>query len=356
MKHLRLKTINILLPILPMFLTMLVKSVGAREENYKEFEKFFFPTDTIDFNIDGLVIGKISKALALDSKIYVILDDISHSVYVVNILNRSFKVVSVEKQFPGIKLEPYDIALSNDGGFWVCGAVYRYFLFDSKGEFKAKYYTDDLYSSGKTAVDSKGNLIIYSDKFADGIYLYYFDLQRKEKKRLFRIDFPNSLLNSIRRFLGGGLLADDKGNIYVSNAIEDKIYVYDLNGNRKRIFKSKHLGFSMLSQDLPATKEDIMKHFIQRKNKLYFDLFLSMHFLNKKTIVGMFAVKGKLLIELFSTSGYVLNDHKILIPGYIVYSANNYLYLAYQPEQFDSKGYLKNPVLIKYKYRGSTDD
>lgn len=300
----------------------------------KNFEKYFSFIDTLSFDFNDIIIGEIKSLVVLDKTKFVILDKKSNSVNIIDIIGKTSTKLSLEKEIPGLKLDPLAIYKDPAHGFWVSGATRYYFKFDEKGKLEANYSNNNYSATDKFCIDSKSNIIVYSMYSMVEPVLLYFNIMDNNIEELFKLDFPQNRINIIRRWLGGGILIDDKNNIFIANGIEDKIYKYKFDGILLKYFKSKNIGYSQISEDIPPDKDGVLKYFMKKKGRVDFDSFFNLFFLNNNyDIVALFVVDGKLNLEIFTSDGVLLNNKKIIIPHRLVLAENNFIYLTYQPDK-----------------------
>lgn len=317
-------------------------------KEFKNFEKYFSFVDTIHFDFNDVIIGEIKSVTVLNGTKFVILDKISNSVVLIDTKENIFTKLSIENEIPGLKMDPLAIKKDPQNGFWVSGASKYYFKFDESGKLKEHHYNNTHSATDKFCIDSKSNIIFYSEIEPE---LDYFNLKRNAVTRLFKLDYPQNRINIIRRWLGGGILIDKHDNIFIANGIEDKIYKYKINGTLLKIFRSKNINYSQIKDDIQPGKDSVIKFLMKKKGRIDFDTFFNLFFLNKEyDIAAVFVSTGKLYLELFTVNGTLINREKIIIPHRLVYSENNFIYLTFQPEKMDREGNIKNPILLKYKF------
>lgn len=325
------------------------KLCTAKVQHSKSFSTYFAYIDTIHFNIDDLIIGEINSLIILNDTKFVILDPISRSVVLVDIKAQNFKTVSIEKEIPGLELEPLAIYPDPVAGFWISGGRIHYFKFDEQGKLIKDYSDRNHSATDRFCVDSHGNIIIYS-MVEPG--LFYFDTQKNKVEKLFPFHFPPNRINMIRRFAGGGMLIDKDDNIYTANCVENKIYQYNYAGKLMNTFTTRNFDYSPIQEDLPPDKDGLLTFLMKTKGKLNFDTFQNFHFLNDNhDIAAVLVVDRMTHLELFRKDGKVINQEKIIVPDRIVFTGNNHIYVTSQPEKMDQNGDIQNPVIIKYRFK-----
>jgi len=338
--------------ILFLFLNVETGKLFCKDNGYKSFNKYFTLIDTVFFNIDSLIIGDIDDIIVLNNGKYVIKDPISRAAFWVDTINRKYKKLSFEKELPGVDTNPLGLYRDLDGGFWE--SIVRYYLkFDENGNLLSHYSNDKYFVSDKFCVDSTSNLIIYSrQESLNGIYLLYYNLKNNDIHKLFKLGFSKNYINIIKRFDGGGFLIDKNNYLYVANAIEDKIYKYDLSGNLIKCFSSKNVPFKHIDRDIPPGKAGVIDFLMRSKGKLLNTIVNRIGFINSRYIFANYIGSKDNFIEIFSKDGDVVNKKLIKLPKglRIVGSANNCIYASslFVPEEKPDE--IQNSILLKYKF------
>lgn len=338
-------------PALLILLGLFFTDLYPQNSDKRGFFNQFQIDDTLTFDLEGLAIGEIYYFLPLTGSRYLIYDRMADALLITDLAKQHYQKLTVEPVMPGYQIQTLGVQLDpGKTGFWLHSYPNYYFKFDPDGHIIFHYTNSKFLAADKFYIDNNENIIISIIESPDEMFLTCFSLRTEEEKRLFRLKFPEILKNYIYRTEGGGLLADKNGDVYVANAMENKIYKFKPSGELQKVFDSSLNEFLIPSKPLQKDKNALA--FLMRSKDFRLDTFISMHFLNPARIIALYAIDHKAHMEIFSLDGEVLNKAKIFPPEHMVYAGDNLIYLVHQPSTLDKQGNLVNPVILKYHYTG----
>ena len=335
-------------------LTFIADASFCRDKKYKSFNRYFTFVDTISFDIDSLLIGDISDVIVLGDEKYVIRDPVLMCAFWIDRENKRYKKLSFEKELPGVKNEVLALYKDPHNGFW--GVIFKYYLkFDENGTLLSHYRNDKYYVSDKFCVDSLSNLIVYcwQERLEDN-YLLYYDLKNNDINIMMELGFSGKYKNAIKRFIGGGLLIDADNYLYAANAVEDKIFKYNLSGKLIKCFQSKYVPFKSLDKDLLPGTEGIFEFFKRAKGRIPNTLLNRIGFISGKYIYAEYIGRKGKYIEVFSKEGDVVNKKSIRVPDGFLITGSYRKYIYFRPfvNHDEKPDEIRNPVLLKYEFTG----
>lgn len=250
---------------------------------------------------------------------------------------------------PGHKLEVLAICTDPNEGFWVASSPNFLFRFSNDGELMQSYKVDGHYLYFRFAINAQAQAILFMDD-AQPNYIASFDLAQNTFERLFEVETTSRFKNAMYRMnSGGGILLDEKQNIYFANTIENKIFKFNAKGILVGVFKSENKNFKLLDVDFPAGKAELMQWLGSKPN---FSSVLSIHLINTKSIVALYVIDNRPNIEIFSVlDGKVANAERIVLPLHMAYANENLIYLVYHPEKLDGSMKDSNPLILRYRLK-----
>jgi len=322
-------------------------------KKYLDFKKNFTQIGKIQLDIDNLIIGEISKLLILGNTKKIVLFDLKAEKLIFIDLNKNqFKKISVENVLPGYKIFLGGLFKDKNNGFSFSSPPDYYFRFDNNCKLEDYIRVKDKFLFMKFSfIDNTTFLGHFANPIDNSQSLILYDYKKNKTNKLTDINFSYKDKNAITRtsYMGGGLLIDSEKNIYISDAIENKIYKYNKSGDFIMVFNSNAKDYKQRPN--LSSKNTIEQINIVKKNN--YSSFLNMYFLNRNTIVALYMINYTPYIELFniddvkSVIGKAIN-----IPYHMAYAQNDTIYLIKQAEELDRFGNLPNPTILKYKFNG----
>ena len=168
------------------------------------------------------------------------------------------------------------------------------------------------------------------------------------------VGFSGKYKNAIKRFIGGGLLIDADNYLYAANAVEDKIFKYNLSGKLIKCFQSKYVPFKSLDKDLLPGTEGIFEFFKRAKGRIPNTLLNRIGFISGKYIYAEYIGRKGKYIEVFSKEGDVVNKKSIRVPDGFLITGSYRKYIYFRPfvNHDEKPDEIRNPVLLKYEFTG----
>ena len=332
------------------------RSLAPVEDNiqkkYKEFFKYFDIQDTLFFNYKNLIIGEISYFLYL-GKTCVIFDQMSDSLFYIDMENEKYNSLTTEEILPGYHLNPLALRKINKNSFVVSSDPYHYILFkDGKVE---RVFKNTKFRASYKFVVGENRFYIYQNPVPEELFLAEMDITTGNTKKLFPLsEVGKNIRNLIfRNPINGGFLYDGKGSFFIADAYENMIYRYDLTGKLINIHKSNYKNFKRVVQDANNSTPGAILNLWQKSRKKPFDVVLSIYLLNDYTILASYSINNWPFIELFNKkNGKIINKKKITIPLPIKYCSDGLLFLECFPsDMMEKENEIKNPYIIKLKYK-----
>lgn len=314
------------------------------------FNKIFEQKERINFQINELIIGEISKLLVVDNgNKFVIYDKIGDELLLVNCKKKTFKKLSIEDEIPGERIKFASFCPNLGGGFWVSSYPKYYIFFDNEGTIKKIIPTTISNSSFKFGIYLSKEIIAISREWNKPQFLISINVENNKTYKLLNLDFDKEfdvLEHRMPDF--GGLLIDKDGYIYIANALENKIYKYN-NQKKINVFKSKNNKFKIIENDFIKNKDAVIELFRQ---KMQFSSVMNIFFLNDDLIFITYLIEQSLYFEIFNkNNGKIISSINSKLPGLPLYGSNNNIYIAEEAEVLDENGNVENPILYKYQLK-----
>lgn len=311
------------------------------------FAQYFTIFDTLSLNYPDLAIGDISRMLDVGNGDRLVIEDaITHAVYWIDVKQNLQKKLSVEHTVPGHELSVISISADPEDGFWISSVPNFVFQFSGNGQLVKFVKIPGHNLSRKFLVDNKRGIIAVIDH-GESSYVLRYNTVNDNLDTLFAIENNPQLKNIIQRLEGGGFLTDQKNNLYFSNAIEDKIFKYNLKGQVLAVFNGSNKRFKAIEQDVPENKEGVLA-FFSKKPK--FSSIISMYLLNQEQLIALYSIDNRANVSIISkNSGTVFNKTEIILSAHMAYAGNNLIYLIKEPDDIAAEG---NPAILRYKYLG----
>ncbi|MBC8181541.1 hypothetical protein H8E88_10500 [candidate division KSB1 bacterium] len=322
-------------------------------KNCDNFLKYFQIVDTLYFDFENLILGSISRFIFLNDPTKVVIHDGTvDSLVWIDLKSGEHKELTVDNIFPGHKLNIIAIRKDPRNGFWVASYPYYFFKFDENGKALQKYSIQESFVSDRFSFDSKSNILFSNlNREKSNYSITCFSLIKNEFQQIFDLNFPSNLLIHLGRWENfGGILVDEYDRIYVANALENKIYKYQMDGRLLDVIDIPDDDYQMMDKDLKYDKQNIMV-FLKKMNNV--GHFHNMYFLNNELIIAEYGAKKRLRVKMIGfKNGKILTKEKIFLPFTMIYAGNNHIYLICPEQKIDSEGNVSNPFIFKYEFRG----
>ena len=345
---------NILLCALLLLLTTHSSSTYGQASGLSDFEPYvsaaFQKTRTIVFSgNDTLLIGEISTIDAGNDGRLVITDRIGNQAILFGGNGTYIAHLDARRCNPEVRFFIAGAKIRPDSQVLVLGTSPWGFLFDGNGICKSVMSIDFSGTRHNNLVLDGANKMIGLYHTGTGQVLRFMD---GLGQRVGEVKLPRSPAPGVDfRWVGGGLAKTEK-HIY-SATLSSALTQLDLEGRLVRKFEFRNPWFRQIKQDIPDPFDPdiprldrhltrIVKNRSRVNNLLLLDRDLIMiQYRNADRGFGLqvFDDMGNLVTELLGGKGY------------FGYARNGLAYRVIQPDVDDS-GFLPNPYLDVYEYRG----
>ena len=150
----------------------------------KNFYQYFDIYDTVRFDLDSLIIGKISKILEIRKNTFVILDEIAGQMWVVDVENNQFQEIKLDKYLPGTELQVLNLFLDRENGFWFSNNVFYYIHYDSLGNYIEHHSIEPYAISDLSDIDNEGNIYDNGYDPEEKFTIYKHNIYKKTIKKI----------------------------------------------------------------------------------------------------------------------------------------------------------------------------
>ncbi len=321
-----------------------VIALSGQIKNEINFSKYFTKESTVKLS-DKTVICEIT-ALDYSGKNYLITDVYGKKVFLFDAKSGMLHCeLNAAKTSPGYNWNPL-VSYFNKEGIFVHNNMPWGYRFDTNGLGKGNMSSKFL-GTPYFCFQTNGNFVgLY---LSNNSYLSLMTNAGENIKNSNNIDFEYP--NMINRYEGGGIIADEKDNIYQITCYDWKIKKYDRDLNYIKTIGSRPPYFDKIEHDLQNKRPTPGHNDLRNTLK------------DKSTILNMFYfAKGKILIQYYTptkkknpigimiidTEGNRITKEEIMIDRKIVLAKDNKIYLAIQPK--GDANHLPNPIIEVYRY------
>lgn len=319
----------------------------AQEKIGKYFNDYYDYAGEITPEKD-ILIGDITFIDFYGGKI-LIADQFGKNVYLLDSKGNLLKKLNPDECHPGVKWLPYRAYFNKKGDILVMNNYPPWgFRFNNEGKCIGPV-SSTFVGAFNFTFRNDNSIICYNQSNKNNRNsLIMMDEKGKELKE-FGI-FPDEYKNIISRRMAGGLIVDDKDNLYQLNVSSYEITKYDKNLNYVKTLKCRPDKYVPPPRDYTASNnmEEIMR------DSKHFREFTSperLYLLDKNVIAVEYWTKGILELTLCDLEGNRLNKNPINYEKIKSLNAKNgYLYFVQQPKP-EKGGDYPNPIIKIYKYK-----